>query len=118
MKIKNSTKTNNMSGGHFEYNQYGIRDIWEEIQNILDKQGRRLPEDELYGSKDYYSEYPEEELYPTYSPEVQGVFIDAINLLKRAEIYAQRIDWFLSGDDGEESFLKRLKEELDELNNK
>ena len=32
-----------------------------------------------------------------------------------AAIYAQRIDWLLSGDDGEESFKRRLKEELDEL---
>lgn len=30
-------------------------------------------------------------------------------------IYTQRIDWLLSGDDGEESFHSRLKEELDKL---
>ena len=29
-----------MSGGAFEYNQYRIRQIWEEIQNELDKQGQ------------------------------------------------------------------------------
>jgi len=34
-------------------------------------------------------------------------------VLRKAAIYAQRIDWLLSGDDGEESFLERLKEELD-----
>jgi len=107
-----------MSGGHFEYNQDRIRHIWQEIQNILDKHGDKLPEDELCGSEDFYNEYPEEKFYPTYSQEVRGVFIDAINILKRAEIYAQRIDWFLSGDDGEESFLKRLKEELNEFNKK
>ena len=28
----------------------------------------------------------------------------------------QRIDNLLSGDDGEETFLKRLKEDLDKLN--
>lgn len=38
--------------------------------------------------------------------------------LKVAAIYAQRIDWLLSGDDGEESFKRRLKEELDELDSK
>jgi hypothetical protein len=32
-----------------------------------------------------------------------------------AEIYAQRIDWLLSGDDGEDSFRKRLKEDLERL---
>lgn len=34
---------------------------------------------------------------------------------KKAYIYAQRIDWLLSGDDGEKSFHKRLKEELQQL---
>lgn len=27
----------------------------------------------------------------------------------------QRIDWLLSGDDGEENFLRRLKKDLGEL---
>ena len=40
-----------------------------------------------------------------------------MHILKQAEIYAQRIDWLLSGDDGEESFHERLKEELEELKN-
>lgn len=29
-----------MSGGTFDYSQYRIRDIYESIQNILDKQGK------------------------------------------------------------------------------
>lgn len=41
-----------------------------------------------------------------------------LKILKTAAIYAQRIDWLRSGDDGEESFKKRLKEELDELESK
>jgi hypothetical protein len=40
---------------------------------------------------------------------------EGIEALKRAQIYAHRIDWLLSGDDGEESFLRRLEEELNEL---
>jgi hypothetical protein len=35
-----------------------------------------------------------------------------------AEIYAQRIDWLLSGDDGEDSFRERLKEDLEKLKQK
>ena len=42
-------------------------------------------------------------------------FRNAINILRKAEIYAHRIEWLLSGDDGEESFHKRLKEDLKEL---
>ena len=29
-----------MSGGKFDYNQYRIRQIWEDIQQELDKQGK------------------------------------------------------------------------------
>lgn len=32
-----------------------------------------------------------------------------------AEIYAQRIDWLISGDDNENTFHKRLKEEINKL---
>ena len=42
----------------------------------------------------------------------------AVYVLRMAYIYAQRIDWMLSGDDGEESLAERLAEELDELRKK
>ena len=51
-------------------------------------------------------------------PEVVEEFKKGLKILKTAAIYAQRIDWLLSGDDGEESFKERLKEELDELESK
>ena len=51
-------------------------------------------------------------------PEVIEEFKKGLKILKIAAIYAQRIDWLLSGDDGEESFKRRLKEELDKLDSK
>jgi hypothetical protein len=50
-----------------------------------------------------------------YSDEVIMKFKEGIEALKKAYVYAQRIDWLLSGDDGEESFLRRLEEDLEEL---
>lgn len=35
-----------------------------------------------------------------------------------AQVYAQRIDWLLSGDDGEDNFHLRLKEDLANLKSK
>jgi hypothetical protein len=40
---------------------------------------------------------------------------EAVKALKIAQVYAQRVDWLLSGDDGEESFLRRLDDELKKL---
>lgn len=50
-----------------------------------------------------------------YDDETMTLLKEGIRKLKEAEIYAQRIDWLLSGDDGEESFKKRLKEQLEKL---
>ena len=35
--------------------------------------------------------------------------------IRKAYVYAQRVDWMLSGDDGEDTMQTRLKEELDEV---
>ena len=56
--------------------------------------------------------------YEIDDPEVLEEFKKGLKILKMAAIYAQRIDWLLSGDDGEDSFKRRLKEELDELESK
>ena len=43
---------------------------------------------------------------------------EAVYALKRAAIYAQRTDYLLCGDDGEENFEERLSKELAELDSK
>ena len=101
-----------MSGGHFEYDQHKIYEIAKSIQSILDKQGKEIPKENQWMTQEWYDEHPEEQLYPTYSKETQEEFERAIEFLKKGYIYAHRIDWFLSGDDGEETFHERLKEEL------
>ena len=53
-----------------------------------------------------------------YPKEVIDEFKKGVELLKKAQVYAQRIDWLLSGDDGEESFLQRLKDDLNKLEQK
>ena len=42
---------------------------------------------------------------------------NAVKVLRIAQIYAHRVDWYFSGDDGEKSFIERLKEDLDKLEN-
>lgn len=108
-----------MSGGAFEYNQYKIRDIREEIEEILYKMGKEKSKEELrYFDKEYLEKYPEDRFHKQESEEVVKIFKDAVEILRKAEIYAHRIDWYLSSDDGEESLIERLKEDLDEIENK
>ena len=79
-----------MSGGHFDYNQSYISSIADDLESSL---------------KD-----------DSFSPETLLEFRKGYNLLRLAYVYAQRIDWLLSGDDGEDNFHRRLKQDLERLN--
>lgn len=52
------------------------------------------------------------------SKETIKEFKKGVELLKKAQVYAQRIDYLLSGDDGEDNFHQRLKEDLANLKRK
>ncbi|MFS2810128.1 hypothetical protein AAH029_20575 [Parabacteroides distasonis] len=85
-----------------------------------EKDGKRISEfmdgENLIEVKEIkYQEYEDGEYYSEYSDETIQIFRDAVKILRKAAVYAQRIDWLLSGDDGEESLKERLEEELKEL---
>jgi len=105
-----------MSGGHFDYSQYRIYDIVDSIERELNRQGKEKPKNELYSTEEFYEEYPNEKYYPIYPEIIQKKMRDAVKQLKIAAVYAQRIDWFLSGDDSEETFIERLTKDLEDLN--
>lgn len=100
-----------MSGGHFDYVQYRIGDIADSIQEEIDRSGKLITEEER---KDYFFCGDDTHLYE-YPEDIILEFKQGVHLLRMAQIYAQRIDWLLSGDDGEDSFRKRLKEDLEKL---
>ena len=104
-----------MSGGHFDYQQYKINEIADSIERELHRQGKEKPKEELYDDNEYFDKYPDEKYYYTYPEIVQEKMKEAVRQLKIAAVYAQRVDWFLSGDDGEESFIKRLEDDLNAL---
>ncbi len=104
-----------MSGGRFDYAQYHISEIADAIESELKKQGKPKSEDDLWSNEECYEKYPEQKFYYTHPKEIQDEMRNAIRILRQAAVYAQRIDWYLSGDDGADSFLDRLKSELDAL---
>ena len=104
-----------MSGGFFDYDQYRINNMADNLEEELNRQGKEKEKDDLYFDIGYYADYPEEMYYPIYPDLVQEKMREAVKHLRLAAIYAQRVDWYLSGDDGAEDFLERLDEELKEL---
>lgn len=80
-----------MSGGRFDYLQYRFTEIITEIeQEVFDNQ---------------YD----------FNEDTLAEFKKGIDLLREAQVYAHRIDWLLSGDDGEETFHERLAKDLADL---
>lgn len=92
-----------MSGGHFNYAQSHIQDIADSIGEVIrdnDSEERNAWNERIgYG----------------YTPETIAEFKNALVILRVAYIYAQRCDWLLSCDDGEDSFHSRLKDELSKI---
>lgn len=103
-----------MSGGRFNYDQRRIGYIAEAIIDEINKSGRKKTRQEL--NSEYWIGDKQDPFHYKYPDEVIERFKLAVKYLNMAEVYAQRVDWLLSGDDGEESFLKRLDEDLEKLN--
>ncbi len=118
-----------MSGGHFEYHQYYIDEIADSIDKYIN--GEDIDDDEIENIKlDYergYSSLDENEYdyvlenhhtIPNrynFSEETIDEMKKGLDYLRKASIYAQRIDWLISDDDGEEEFHERLIEDLNNL---
>ena len=79
-----------MSGGEFDYVQDRISVAAEEFEEKLEQ----------------YSEYE------YISPSVLESFKETIYLLRVAAARLQRADWLISGDDGEETYWRRMAEDL------
>lgn len=86
-----------MRGGYFDYSQYRIFDIVETMKSIVGREEELPWENRQYGT------------------DTLEEFKKGVKILEQAAVYAQRFDWLLSGDDGENTFHKRLKEDLERV---
>ena len=85
--------------------QYQFDNIADEI--LKEIRNNTIP------NNDYGVEFEDGE--QRYSNETIEKFKDAYIQCKKAGVYAQRVDWLVSGDDGEDSFHRRLYEDLEFL---
>lgn len=92
-----------MSGGHLDdYSYFQLRETIESIQLLIENNDS----EELDEWGDQIGNH--------YSEETIAKFKEAVKVLTQAYTYAKRIDWLVSGDDGELEFHRRLTEELSE----
>lgn len=82
-----------MSGGHFNYGQFNIEGVADEIGSLIDAN-------------------------TIYSDETIEKFRLAEKNLRQAAIMVNRIDWLVCDDDGEDTFHARWKEDMAALERK
>jgi len=92
-----------MSGGHFDYKEYSIQLISEEIQHIIETNDDTTLD--KYGNPRGY----------LFNPTTLEALKEVVKTLNRAAIMAKRVDYLLSGDDGEDTFIERLNKDLSKL---
>lgn len=81
-----------MSGGHFDYKQYAIESIIDELAEIIDN--------------------PDEKEWYNFPDDIRAELQKGLQYLRIAAIYTHRIDWLVSGDDRNSCFRERLREDL------
>jgi len=79
-----------MSGGHFDYFQFRIRDRASELDEMIHR--CQTAEEDEYGYK------------PDYSPETLEKFAECAATMRKAAEMLHRVDWLVSGDNGEVTF--------------
>jgi hypothetical protein len=89
-----------MSGGHFGYQQYQFKDAAREIDELIENNND--------STKDEYGDT----LGHGFTPETLERFKEASHVLNQAGEMLQRVDWLVSGDDGEECFHSRWEKEV------
>ena len=82
-----------MSGGTFDHQDYVIRDIADQVRDIIESA----------------------ENESRYSEETMAVLLQAKNHLRFTAVYIHRIDWLVAGDDSEDTFHIRLNDDLTKL---
>ena len=92
-----------MSGGHFNYKQWEIQNIADEVEQLILTNDSEELDEWGYRKGSHFT------------PETIAEFKKGLTVLRQASVYAQRIDWLVCGDDGEDSFLRRLKLELEKI---
>ena len=107
-----------MSGGSMDYVSQEIQNAAEHIQRELaDTELRKKSGKLLDVAKHYQESHPNVDYLKSSEALTDAVIErlrDALVCVRKAAIYAERVEWLTSGDDGHQSFCLRLDERLAE----
>ena len=89
-----------MSGGHFNYRENQIGDAASDIDELIEVNDSETLD--RYG----------ERIGNSYPPEIIEKFEEAAHTLRQAAEMVKRIDYLVSGDDGQDTFLRLWQTEV------
>lgn len=108
-----------MSGGHYDYKYYKLEELADDIERDFIKDGKYLSED--YSSDSYPRSKVEYDYLENATVEQRAIILTEIhNLiidLRTCGRRAKELEWFMSGDTGENSYLERLNKIKDDDHN-
>jgi hypothetical protein len=87
-----------MSGGYFDYRQYQCEEMADRVERLIASNGKP-------------NEWGDVRNYPE---DILARFQMTVDALRRVEAMLTRVDWLVSGDDGEDSFRRRWAEDVGE----
>jgi hypothetical protein len=103
-----------MSGGHYQYKYHTIDDLAEEIDREFENDGKHMITDYSVEWIDYKRPMIEADYLEGATPEQKEEILAEIKslvaTLKDAAFRAKELEWFMSGDTGFESYLRRLND--------
>ena len=114
-------------GSYHSYMGYLYFSNYEEAESFLLTDKTIVKAEQRYSDQHFFVEgviFQSTKRYmsDTYDADVLELTDETIETMKEAyrqiriaEIYATRMDWMMSGDDGEDSFRERIKEDLAEF---
>lgn len=105
-----------MSGGYFDYKQYLLEQWKDELNELIETNGKEKTKEELKEIErihglEWLVKYPEDKFYHKYSDEVIEKMKELSELLRKTKVRIDAIDRFLSGDDGEDDVSKAFGNE-------
>lgn len=95
-----------MSGGFFDYQQHRLEDMAGKLDEVIARSGSPIE----------YGEDVDPKYAPThhdsFPPDILARFRETAHELRRVGDMLQRVDWLMSGDDGEGTFRHRWSKEV------
>lgn len=102
-----------MSGGRLSnYHEYWTEVVADNIVDVINRNKKERSHYEQWELDENGEPKGQYKYEYDFSDETINEFKNAVKYLRLAYTYATRIDWLISGDDGEETFHERLKEDL------